>query len=121
MSATIRSIFRPLIPPAALSASKRASGPFVASKYFDEPSPERSVMNPILIVVGVIPGALAVLPLLEECPVGVVVLLAPLFFDELPQAAKAVINPTAAAAVRTWRFFKLPLFLTRRSPLELCH
>ena len=60
VSSTTQVILRPLIPPAALIALKRASIAPGASAKDDDAAPLRSVRIPILIVVGVMPCSLVV-------------------------------------------------------------
>ena len=60
VSATVQTILRPSTPPEALTCLKRASMAAGVSANVDAAAPVRSLMIPILIVVGVIPGALDV-------------------------------------------------------------
>ena len=59
-SAATQMIFRPSIPPSAFSCLKRASMACAAVPKLEEAGPVWSLRIPILIVVFVIPGALAV-------------------------------------------------------------
>ena len=58
-SSATRSIFRPSIPPWALTASKYAFAPYSESLKVDEALPVREVMKPTLTESAVTPGALA--------------------------------------------------------------
>src|SRR5580700_7399770 len=62
VSPTTQVILRPSIPPAALISLKRVSIAAAAVPKLDALPPVRSPTIPILIVVGVIPGALALSP-----------------------------------------------------------
>jgi hypothetical protein len=107
-------IFRPLIPPAALMAAKRASAPLVPSEKVEEALPVSEVMYPMVMLSLVTPGALAVLP--DEDPVAdpVVPPVVPPdeLFDELLQAAVSMARAaTMTAALIPRRFIVVPPYV----------
>src|ERR1700761_7539232 len=59
-SAVTRVTLRPLMPPAALSAEMRACAPLALSEKVEEALPEAEVMNPMVMLSLLTPGALAV-------------------------------------------------------------
>jgi hypothetical protein len=110
-SATIMLILRPLSPPAALRALKRARAPLALSLNVDEALPLTEVINPIVIEVAVTPGALATFlvpedPVVEDPKVpDVPVLVGVVLFAELPHAVDRVAKTATSTAARTLRCF----------------
>jgi hypothetical protein len=89
----------------------RAMKPFGMLTEFDESEPDSDVTSPTLMVVGEIPGALAVLLLgavLDDDPL---VVFEVDFFDELPHPVATSVTATAATMNvrrRTLRGTRLP-------------
>src|SRR6516165_9717193 len=96
-SAVIMVTLRPLMPPAALRAAKRACAPLAPSAKVDEALPVSEVMYPMVMLSFATPGALALLP--DEDPVADPVNppVEDELFEELLQAAAT----TARLATRT--------------------
>jgi hypothetical protein len=118
-SASTNVILRPLIPPVAFTASKRAVAPKPLSAKVEEALPVSEVMRPIFTDVGVTPGALAVL---VDAPAVVPPVVAPVepavVADEaavvggaelLFELEQAVATPTAIAPTASTR--KLTRFI----------